>query len=84
MSIKFVSVKDVSNNNKPIRNVVISDGILDIGKSRFKIGNMYSVNVFKKNQHVKGGRKVISLGRTNSLIDLNKLEHGKTYKFIVE
>ena len=80
----FVVVKDVTNNNKVVRNAYIhDDGNLDVQKSHLKIGNVYSINVFRKGHHVKGGRKIISLGRQNTLIDLNKLEHGKTYKFKV-
>ena len=77
MSIKFVVVKD--QNNRPVRGAVIDNHILDT--TRLHKNKVYSVNVFKNNQHVRGGKKVISLGRTSSTIDLNRLQHGKTYMF---
>ena len=66
----FVVVKDVTNNNKVVRNAYIHDGNLDVQKSHLKIGNVYSINVFRKGHHVKGGRKIISLGRRNALINM--------------
>ena len=83
MSIKFVVLK-TAHDNKLVKGLAITnDWVLDIPTSRLKKGVQYNLNVFKNNQHVRGGKKFISLGRTGSTIDLKRLQHGKTYTFVV-
>ena len=83
MSIKFVTVKTASDN-KPVKNLAITpDWHLDVRRSKLRKGVPYNLLVFKENQHVRGGKKTISLGQIENTINLNQLQHGKTYMFVV-